>query len=243
MMHYKLWLAVILSVSIGGHGVPSHETCLVQQPGQRLDMHQLTLRSIRSWFSLQEQVALNQTQREQLWQTLTEVLQLYTDPDIDRYHRYLQRRKGQIWLPKAFYERWQEHYGTGKGVWQQLIGAGHIEVFQADQPVTAIQAMQYIADRSKAALALSRYSVFPGGSERPCLYALVQFTAAPPPLPAGSVMEIPRLCGGVEQYPMSDAPRTYFLWLRWDASVRSWWIDVAGVDRADPRPRHYDLLF
>ncbi len=243
MMCYKWCLVGILCGAIGVQGALASATLVVQPSDQRMDMHQLTLNSTRSWFSLHNPELLSGTQHEQLWQTLTEVLLLYTSPDIERYRQYLQRRGGQILLPDEFYQQWQEHFGTGKGVWQQLTGVGRIEVFRTEQPVTAMQAMRYILDRGKAALAFSRYSGFPGESERPCLYALVQFTAAPPSLPPESVMEVPWLDGRVMRFAMSDAPRTYFLWLRWDEQVQCWWIDVAGVDRADARPRHYDLLF
>ena len=243
---YMLVLLGVLCAPIEERSISVAESPLIQQSEQRLDMRSVGQRSIRLWFSLQEQVSLSEAQREQLWQSVAEILQLYAVPDLERYNQYLQRRKGHLLFPSEFYQQWQEHYGAGKGVWQELIGVGQIEIFHSEQPVTPFHVLQYIHIResSQSELALGRYSTFPGESERPCLYALVRFVAAPPPLPPGSAMEVQLpFCEQVRRFPMSDAPRTYFLWLRWDVQTGHWWIDIAGVDRADARPRHYDLLF
>lgn len=272
-MTYRFILALsgILSVFMTGNGTFQHSATPDSLPGQKmeppLNICRVEQRILPIWFSMEEQIFLSHVQRERLWQSLAEVLQLYAEPSFERFERYLHARKGQLRQPEKFYQEWQKHYERDQvliwqseglsqesnahlekrlGVWEQLLGRGAITVYQSEQPVTSGEVLKFIMDQgSHVALGLlRRFSTFPGESARPCLYARAQFIASPPPLLPKTPREyIEEISGMRLVWPVSDAPRTYVLWLRWDIVTEQWWLDAVGVDEAGMRPAHYDPLF
>lgn len=203
-----------------------------------------------NWFQLRGGT-LTSDQQTKLWQTLTEIINLYAHPDFAQFERYLQRRCGFFALDEQellFREVWQKQYQAG-GAWVQILGQGEIEVLTSEQPIE--NAISYLErfHPGKSYLQLGRVTRYPGEGVRPCLYARVCFVGVPPASPVRTKeVALPKWVEGQlewerQQVAIDESARVYCLWLRWDAVVEHWWLDVVGVNNALPRPDNYDLLF
>ncbi|MGC8784259.1 MAG: hypothetical protein ACP5RN_07725 [Armatimonadota bacterium] len=130
------------------------------------------------------------------------------------------------WPPKSdedvFRAYWMLHYHEAGAMNRIAPKTAYIRIFQVDQPLDPELAASSIRTGSASASVFTRLTSFPGETNRPCLYAEVKITA---------------------QHPTRDPQWAYYFWLRWDAKVHNWFLDLAGMNYSGMRTHNTELVF